>query len=545
MKILSFNIAHDSSVCLLKDGRVDFFCKEERLSKVKRDKHPFNSLEKLKNIKDINLAIYSVPSNNEPDIEIVYSNYIKKIFNLDLENFSSLLHHYSHAALAYFNSEFKEAIVVVIDRNGSIYFLNGTQVARESESVFVCNDNSFLTPIKKNFWMYPGLSDKKQTILNSLKNYYGDCEIQLNDYLGIVKVYEAATTLIGQNQLENGKTMGLSSYGNYDNNKKLFIKNIPRSDLFQDSDPVCFLNKDHLINSNVNINNYQVYADHAKQVQVDTQEAALLLISDAIKKTGITNVCIVGGYGLNVVANQFYIKNLPGINFYFEPISDDTGISIGAAMLKHKLLTGENPEPIKNNFFHFYEKDESVYGSISNINEVVDLLIKQKSVAIFNGNPESGPRALGNRSILFDPRNLNGKDIINKIKKREWYRPFAGVILESEFAKYFETLGLKRSEYMTINFDAKNNSIDRFPSIIHVDNTCRLQTVSSGPLFEILNLFFEITGCPLLLNTSFNLAGEPLVQTKQDAVKTFNSSELDALYFYEDSRILKKGTNEK
>jgi carbamoyltransferase len=165
------------------------------------------------------------------------------------------------------------------------------------------------------------------------------------------------------------------------------------------------------------------------------------------------------------------------------------------------------------------------------------LLIDQKSVAIFDGAPEAGPRALGHRSILFDPRNKNAKDIVNKIKKREWYRPFAGIILESQFNEYFDTCGLKESKFMTINFEAKSGVRDYVPGIIHVDNTCRIQTVSSGFLFNLLTLFYNKTGCPMLLNTSFNLAGEALVQTKKDALDTLNNCSLDAVYFVDDNKL--------
>ena len=129
--------------------------------------------------------------------------------------------------------------------------------------------------------------------------------------------------------------------------------------------------------------------------------------------------------------------------------------------------------------------------SVKNIgvDELSDILINQNIISIFEGSPESGPRALGHRSILFDPRIENGKDIVNTLKKREWYRPFAGIILEEHFQNYFDSIGLKKSEYMTINFDCKEGVKDYIPSIVHVDNTCRIQTVSKDNLF-LYNLFY-------------------------------------------------------
>jgi carbamoyltransferase len=541
MKILSFNIAHDSSVCLLNNGEIEFFCKEERLSRIKRDKHPFKSLETLKslNLGKIDYAIYSVPSNNEPDIEFVYSNYIKKTFNVELENFSSLLHHSSHASLAYYNSGFEEALVFVIDRNGSIFFVNNYEVARESESVYIFKKNSKIKEVYKNFWTVSQINIGREEIVYELKKIYGDCEIRLNNFLGIVKVYEAATTLIGQDPLENGKTMGLSAYGEL-SDKKLFREEVPIAEYFNDEYPVSFFKYKNKSEKLITKENYHFYANMAKLVQSETQNASMNLIKKYVNDTGIKNVCIVGGYGLNVVANNFYIKEIPEVNFYFEPVSDDTGISIGAAMLKYKIETGNDPHSSKNNFYHFYSDEKNILGKKSSVDEVSDILISGKSVAIFEGNPESGPRALGHRTILFDARNPETKEIVNKIKKREWYRPFAGVILEEFFEDFFETYKIKKSPYMTINFDAKEKSKKLVPGIIHVDGTSRVQTVSDGFLYELLNNFYKKTNCPILLNTSFNIAGEPLVQTKNDAINTLKNSSLDYVFFVESCTIFSR-----
>jgi carbamoyltransferase len=542
MRILAFNVAHDASVCSIKDGEIEFFCKEERLSRKKRDKHPFKALDKFAelNFGKVDHALYVTPSNNEPDVEIVFGAYIQKKFNVKLENYSSLKHHDCHASLAFYNSGFEKSLVFVIDRNGSMFFSNGNLIGRESESVYIASTQHDLIPIRKNFWLSSGYENSKNEVEKILRSHYHNVDISAPGPLGIVKVYEAATTLIRQNPLENGKTMGLSSYGENLDYDQLFWNNIGLNEKFihipGGDNVTCFYNCEVPIVKEVTESNYQPYANRAKQVQLQTQQVALNLISEYVKQTNIKNVCIVGGYGLNVVANNFYLKKLPDVNFYFEPVADDTGVSIGAAMLKYKELTYKNPKSVSNNFYHFYE-DEPVVGKKCNIDDVCNLLINQKSVAIFEGNPEAGPRALGHRSILFDARNPNAKKLVNEIKKREWYRPFAGVILEEYFNEYFETLGLKTSSYMTINFDCKEQTKNFVPGIIHVDNTCRIQTVSNGFLYELLNKFYEKTNCPMLLNTSFNLAGEALVQTKKDAIHTYESSALDAICFVEKNEI--------
>ena len=165
--------------------------------------------------------------------------------------------------------------------------------------------------------------------------------------------------------------------------------------------------------------------------------------------------------------------------------------------------------------------------------EVIHHLLNKKIVAIFQGESEWGPRALGNRSILFDPRVPNAKEIINTVKKREWYRPFAGSILLEHAKDYFEMATIKESPYMSFAMPAKPKAKKEVPGIIHVDGTCRVQTVTEEQnkvFYNLIKLFYEKTGVPILFNTSFNLAGESLVQTIEDAKRTVNKSSIDYLY---------------
>jgi carbamoyltransferase len=549
MRILAFNISHDSSVCAINDGKIEFFCKEERLSRTKRDKHPFKSLEKYRslNLGPIDHILYLTPTNNEADIELMYKIYCEKTFGVTPENFSALQHHLCHAALAFYNSGFERSLIFVIDRNGSVFFIDGQTAAREAESVFLFVKNKSITALEKSFWIDPTFESRKHVVKNAIEKQFPGCTLKVNNSLSIVKVYEAATTLIGQPPLENGKTMGLSAYGKVASRDALFTNGgVPISEKFthldQEDNPVCFYYKDFEKDlGRMTETDYDWAASKAKLVQMETQDAALALIKKHVHINRIKNVCVVGGYGLNVVANNYYIKNLPDTNFYFEPVADDTGTPIGAAMLKYNMLTKNVPTAVQDNFYHYYDSTESLEnGESTNIDELVNLLIEQKSLAIFEGNPEAGPRALGHRSILFDPRNPEAKKIVNHIKKREWYRPFAGVVLKSEFRKYFETLALDESPYMTINFEVLPDAKDKIPGVIHVDDTCRVQTVSGGFLHQLLKQFYLKTGCPVLLNTSFNLAGEALVQTKHDALLTLKNSTLDAVYFVDDNQIVKK-----
>ena len=170
---------------------------------------------------------------------------------------------------------------------------------------------------------------------------------------------------------------------------------------------------------------------------------------------------------------------------------------------------------------------------ITNKQEAVDLILQQEIVAIFQGQSEWGPRALGNRSLLFDPRNKDGKDIVNKIKKREWYRPFAGSCLLEHANDWFEMGIIKESPYMTFAIPVKEEKKSLIPCITHVDGTCRIQTVTKEQnknFYELIDEFYRRTNVPMLFNTSFNLAGEPLVETLDDAHSTIERSNLKYIY---------------
>jgi len=165
--------------------------------------------------------------------------------------------------------------------------------------------------------------------------------------------------------------------------------------------------------------------------------------------------------------------------------------------------------------------------------EAVKVLLEQKPLVIFQNESEWGPRALGNRSILFDARNKDAKDIVNTFKKREWWRPLAGTILLEYAHDYFDFATLKESPNMSFAVDAKQKAINEVPSIVHVDNTCRVQTikrVDNKNYYDLIKAFYEKTNVPILLNTSFNLAGFPIVENEQFLEHTVRNSEFKYIY---------------
>lgn len=179
---------------------------------------------------------------------------------------------------------------------------------------------------------------------------------------------------------------------------------------------------------------------------------------------------------------------------------------------------------------------------IRDLDECLDLIIdEQQIVAIFQGEGEWGPRALGNRSIMFDPRHPEAKQIVNQVKKRESYRPFAGSVMLEHAHEYFEMLQLKESPWMSFAIKAKDIAYEKVPSLVHADGTCRIQTVTEEQnpnYYNLIKGFYERTGVPMIFNTSFNLGGDALVETIFDAIDTCNRSEINQLYVPEDQDIV-------
>lgn len=175
--------------------------------------------------------------------------------------------------------------------------------------------------------------------------------------------------------------------------------------------------------------------------------------------------------------------------------------------------------------------------------DVASKLADRKIVSIFQGRSEAGPRALGNRSMLYTPTDPNGKDYINKVKKRESFRPLAASILFEEVNNWFDMNGFEEAPYMTYSFNVNPQKADLIPSVVHVDGSCRIQTVkreNNLHYYNLISAFYSITNVPILLNTSFNLAGEPIVETVTDAMKVFDESEIDFLYFPELKILISK-----
>jgi len=393
-------------------------------------------------------------------------------------------------------------------------------------------------------------------------------EAVITETAGITKVYEAVTQYCGFSSIEAGKTMGLFPYGKEN-------PNIPK--LFDDSSVIPLSNRNLIIPNYPNgaFVNFMLFdelaegqasdlskldnrRDLAYACQTQTQEQVLNLIRKASKLTGHNKVVISGGYGLNCVANYFYLDGLKddGIEIYVEPVSNDAGTAMGAALLMYRNITGSvEKQTFTDNLYlgpRYTYTEEEINSVVKDFDleikdasykDIIDLIVNKNIVSMFQGRSENGPRALGNRSILFDPRRVDGKDFVNSVKRREYFRPFAGSILKEYAHEWFDLRGKDESPSMMYAVNCQPGVEEKIPSIIHVDGTCRIQTVTSEQNLHFYNLISEFnnqTGCPILFNTSFNLGGDPLVETLHDAAETIHRSEINFLFLPEYGKLIFK-----
>lgn len=516
---------HDGGVCVVIDGEVRIAIAEERIIRKKRAGGFENSfayaLAKLNlTEKDIDLRVYSSCCEN-----IRNANFIN---GLGIIRTAPCNHHLSHALSVYQTSGFNEAIILVMDAGGEVLDkgvgAEWWRSRREQHSYFVARGDK-VSLLERDF-------EEPETA-------------------GIGEVYRAFTYYLGWHSSRYAnKTMALSAYGNlgrfrdkeifyFDTSGKMFshMRNNP-------SDPITMvkelLRKCDMIGILERKPKGEILNDHkdlAGWLQAETEKAIRQKVNYLIDKTGITNICLSGGVAYNCSAMGKIHFNTRARNIYIHPASGDHGQCLGNAihgyLLNHrnwKRNTVFNPylggdeeitldriEKLTRGF-----RDGLVIRKPSDITDVVANLIENgEIVAWFQGKSEYGPRALGNRSILADPRNLANKQRINRLKGREGFMPFAPSVLAEYANDYFQCVD---SPYMAAALKAKKNNKDKILAVLHHDDTSRIQTLQRefNPLFyELIYKFFHRTKVPLVLNTSFNGPGEPIVETLEDAIKTF------------------------
>jgi len=555
--VMGINPGHNGSAALVSDGKLVYFVEEERLSRMKYDGNPFKAMIDIMSKWHVDELVIGGTGQERHQLpwtgEDSYTALVRK-FNPNVK--ISILgneHHLSHAAHAFYNSGFDKAIAIIVDGAGSIHKRklnpedeNSPEVeGYEVESIFVCEYPNKFSAIHKNYGRNDG-------------GRYLSSGFMLDDSASITKAYEGVSQYLGFGFIEAGKTMGLAPYGYSDENipplfnngtanKNLFRPVYPAGSLIDIARNPQFVQEEDPKEWHKDPDKLKDIAKNlAYAIQRDTQTMVRDLILKAVEQIGINNVVIAGGYGLNCVANYFYKKTIPDtINLYCEPISHDGGTSVGAAQLgwrAHSLSEEINPQ---TTLYHGPEySNESILAVLednknnietkkTSYDEIAKMISEKNIVAIYQGRSEAGPRALGNRSILYDPRDENGKDHVNIVKGREWFRPFAGSILAEDVHDWFDLAGMDETPYMMYAVNVIADKIHKIPSITHVDDTCRIQTVTEEQnkhYYNLIKAFKNITDVPVLFNTSFNLAGDPLVETIDDALNTLYNSKMKYLY---------------
>ena len=519
---------HGASVTLFSDGNHIASISEERLSGIKYDGNfPRKSIEyclSTGNLSKEDIDVVIVPSMANQNF---YKNYINKTIEKKVKRYfpkakvEIASHHLCHAYSSVFSCDYNEGSFITLDNAGSVLFDTSGQI-------FACENHSFgyFNKEKGIFKYYPGIP-----MTNNFGNYYWMWAHNIYTQMVQKKI---DITDPKYRETFCGKVMGLSAYGNIKDPKKdwrLHFEGIPQVAL------------ESLPGRDFNYGNLSA-ENKAKQLQYNFENAMLEWMKE-LKEQGYIddNLCLAGGVFLNILANSVIRKNGVAKNMHIPPFPDDTGLSFGAACygvfkakekvtLPHNIsLLGrtysdeEIEEALEGMEYKKFDTFEELCG------KTVNVLAENKIVGWFQNRSEFGPRALGSRSILMNPTPKENKETINtRIKHREEWRPFAGIMLEEYQDEYF--MDTYPNEYMLYSLVVKPHQRKKLGAITHKDFSCRIQTVNQKLHPEVTTLlqkYNEKTECPVLLNTSFNDNGQPIVETPKDAIKTFKNIDLDYL----------------
>jgi len=533
---------HNGAMCLLRGDEIVVAIQEERLTRKKRDaifiSQPCLSLDYCLDYagigpRDLSMVVYSVPGRANTRMHDIKLN---PTLQVELNKIPTVRipHHYSHAVGAFATSGFQEAAILIIDGSGSPFedlppderksCLGNIEDGFESISLYSAVE-TFITSVEKHLvpkgaWVSPNKEG-----MPGFGTFGG--------------LYSASAAQIFGDLLEAGKVMGLAPYGKREFPSGEFYDLVDGRFVFHDTVTKRFRHHDRWPAHQTE------YENLASSVQGALEDAILYLVEHLHRQYPSKNLCYAGGVALNSVANERIIAESPFKNVYIMPAAEDSGTAIGAAYHGLWQLTRKNTRRklVRDAVGRDYSSTEvsnaieQTIGvrrveSTSIISDTVDLLCEGHIIGWFQGGSELGPRALGQRSILCDPRRPDGKEVLNRrVKHREGFRPFAPVVLLEEAHDWFELEGKEaESPFMLRICQFKEDKKHLVPAVVHVDGTGRFQTVTrevNGPLYDLIKKFHEVTGVPIILNTSFNVMGEPIVETPADALRTFLSTGID------------------
>jgi carbamoyltransferase len=557
MYILGIHAGHDASASLLKDGELIFASEEERYSKLKHHNgFPANAIA--------NALAYAGISRDEVDYFAFSPSHIFTLKNsVYLISEASKL--FKNVASVY---GLRSAMTVLNERAGYFkHYRNTVKGEYEFDKKKCFSIDHHLAHVVSSYtcsgfqkgvfasWDYTGAS--VSTLLG-----YAEDDIFVKYKIGFPHslgyLYSYITQFLGFKPWgDEGKVMGLSPYGE---NEYEFSKLISLNGYTHRINPY-YLNLIDFESSFYDPNNIRYSseiegflgphfkkqefneraANIAKSLQNRVEEICLNIVEKLTTEFGSRNLCIAGGVGLNSKLNGELLASRNVDNIFIQPAANDAGLSLGAALELYRRLgykkrfvmrhayygdefsADEIEDAIRNSGF-VYERQKDISGTVA------ELLAKGNIVGWFQGRMELGPRALGNRSILADPRDEKIRDKVNRLKGREFWRPLAPSFIMDNVDDYIE--GVYPSPFMALVFKIKEEKINEIPAIVHVDNTCRLQTVEkeiNPEYWGLINEFKKETGIPCLLNTSMNIAGLPIACTPADALFTLEKMGHDYL----------------
>lgn len=525
---------HDSGATLIVNGNHVSSISEERLTGTKYEGNfPKKSIDyclSLGGILPEEIDLICIPSMY---LEIFFKQLKENVLHKKLNEIfpnakiEILSHHLSHAASSVFSCDFNEGSFFTLDGSGSLVY----------------------DPYKKRVMFLEksslGSFDKRKKILryypimnrvNDFGSYY--LKVSTNIYS---KKNNIPPDFIDNSFIESvsGKIMGLSAYGKYHGND---WKDYELSTDYQ----LPFVEFGKPSNILEYIYTFKSPEDMSFILQKNFESALLEYVTVLKERTYLSeNVCFAGGCFLNVLANTLIKKSNLFKNIHIPPYTNDSGLHFGAACYG-AFLKNEKIELSKNLALvgKEYSDDEILtelknhkvkyqkYESFDDLCETVaSYLYQNKIIGWFQNRSEFGPRALGARSLLMNPSPAKNKNIMNeRVKHREEWRPFAGIVLDEYFSEYFEED--YKSEYMLYSFNVRESKINELGAITHVDNTCRAQSVNeklNPQITKLLKKYKELSGIPVLLNTSFNDNGQPIVETPKDAILSFLDMDIDYL----------------
>jgi carbamoyltransferase len=563
MYILGINaVFHDSAACILSDGQLLAAAEEERFTHIKHGKRPvpfstwelpFHAIDYCLSVADIHIndvdhVAYSFDPNlltggeyrKRPTIEIPFASE-EKFVNSDWRNpwdplfLSSIFNarhqlndgYPHHLQKRFLNSDIQQEQWHYVEHH-----------AAHASSAFHCspfNTAAILTA--------DGRGELATTTYNIGHGWQLDRIGQVNMPHSLGLLYEQVTTHLGfLHSSDEYKVMALASYG-----KPEFVSDF-RDMIRVGSDGQYTIAGQQLTErfGPQRLRHQEFTAHHfniAHSLQLVLEETMLELADWLHGKTQLDNLGMAGGVALNCVANARIRDNGPFKNIWVQPASGDDGTALGAALWLDAQLRMPAEKPFVMSHAYWgpgYSDDEiekfmkwckTPYRRSENVaEETADLLAKDKIIGWYQGRMEFGPRALGSRSILASPINASMQARLNEVKDREDFRPVAPVVLEQEAGNWFKNASY--SPFMLFIYDVLEDKADKIPAVRHTDGTARIQTINkqqNKAYYDLLKAFYRRTGVPVLINTSFNTLGKPIVCTPRDAIECFWSSPFDAL----------------